>query len=340
MKKIIIILVAISVVSVCSFFYVKNIVYGVQISKTTEIYIKTTDSLAQVIKTLNPIVNSIEDVKKVIRLKKYKKIKAGRYLLKQGTNTNSLVNILRSGKQTPVKVVFNNQHNIASLAGRLGVQIEADSVAIINSLLDPQFLKNNYLNSKTVINICMPYSYECYWNIKPTQLRAKFLHAYQQFWSSKNIKKAKSLGLTQNQVISLAAIVQKESQYKPERKRIAGVYLNRVKKGILLQADPTVIYAAKEVYGENYDIKRVLNKHKKIDSPYNTYLNKGIPPSAIAMPDIDAIAAVLNAENHDYLFFCADTKYVGRHLFAKNYRTHLRNAKKYHQRMNALKIFK
>ena len=251
-----------------------------------------------------------------------------------------MINVLRSGQQTPVKVTFNNQHYLENLAGRLSAQIEADSISILESLLDPEFLEKNQLNSKTVLNICMPYSYECYWNISPNQLRAKFLKAYHTFWNTHRLQKAKNLYLNQNQVISLAAIVQKESQHKPERKRIAGVYLNRIQKGMLLQADPTLIYAAKEIEGRNYPIKRVLNQHKTLESPYNTYKYKGIPPSAIAMPDVDAIEAVLNAEKHNYLFFCADTQKIGTHVFAKTYAQHQKNARRYYRKMNEMKIYK
>jgi len=312
----------------------KNIVYSNQIEKETSIFIKSNDDLEAVFNTLEPIVNNIDHVKTVAKLKKYKNVKPGKYVLKKSFNTNQLINLLRSGNQTPVKVSFNNQHYVENLAGRLSQQIEADSLSILNCLLDEDFLEQTNLNPKTVLNICMPYTYDCYWNISPNHLRTKFLNAYNRFWNEKKMKRAEKLGLSQNEVISLAAIVQKESQHKPERKRIAGVYLNRVKRGIPLQADPTVIFAAKEKYGRGYIIKRVLNKDLKIDSPYNTYKHKGIPPSAIAMPDVDALNAVLYAENHNYIYFCANPQKIGTHKFAKTLRQHNINAKNYQRWLN------
>lgn len=259
-------------------------IYSTQIEKETSIYIKSNDSIPQVVNCLETICNDIESIKSVIKLKKYKKVKAGRYILSKGMNANEIINLLRSGRQTPVKVTFNNQNYIENLAGRLAEQIEADSISILTALTDSTFLKEQGFNQKTALNYCMPYTYDCYWNITPNQLRSKFLKAYKRYWNNEKKEKAQALNLTTNEVISLAAIVHKETQNKPERKRVAGVYLNRLRKGIPLQADPTIIYALKEKHGRNTVVKRVLTKDLKIDSPYNTYLHRGIPPSAIAMP--------------------------------------------------------
>lgn len=305
-------------------------IYSTQIEKETSIYIKSNDSIPQVVNCLETICNDIESIKSVIKLKKYKKVKAGRYILSKGMNANEIINLLRSGRQTPVKVTFNNQNYIENLAGRLAEQIEADSISILTALTDSTFLKEQGFNQKTALNYCMPYTYDCYWNITPNQLRSKFLKAYKRYWNNEKKEKAQALNLTTNEVISLAAIVHKETQNKPERKRVAGVYLNRLRKGIPLQADPTIIYALKEKHGRNTVVKRVLTKDLKIDSPYNTYLHRGIPPSAIAMPDVDAVDAVLNAEKHGYYYFCVDPKKLGTHKFAKTLTQHNRNAHAYH----------
>ncbi len=319
-------------------FYYYSIIYTTQVINKVSLYIKSTDKIEHVINKLTLITQNINHLKTVISLKKYKKVKPGMYVLTKGMNSNEIVNLLRSGKQTPVKVTFNNQTYLEDLAGRLALQIEADSISILNSLRDTTFLKKENFNQKTVLNLCMPYTYDCYWNITPNQLRNKFLKAYHRFWNEDRINKAKKLKLSQNEIIAIAAIVHKETQYKPERKRVAGVYLNRVRIGMPLQADPTIIYALKEIKGRNLIIKRVLKKDLNINSPYNTYKNKGIPPSAIAMPDVDAIDAVLNAEKHSFYYFCANPAKFGTHNFAKTLSQHNRNAVLYQHWLNKQKI--
>ncbi|ANW96138.1 aminodeoxychorismate lyase [Wenyingzhuangia fucanilytica] len=325
---------AITIIAI--YFY--SIIYGSQIKHNTKIYIKSTDSLPQVINVLDTICQDISDVKIVASLKKYNHIKPGMYLLKEDMNASDIINLLRSGKQTPVKVTFNNQNYVEDLAGRLSHQIEADSISILNSLTNPDFLKQQGFTHKTVLNMCMPYTYECYWTISPNQLRSKLLNAYNRFWDTNRTEKANKLNLTKNEVISLASIIHKETQHKPERKKVAGVYLNRVRVGMPLQADPTIVYAIKEKYGRDTVIKRVLRKDLEINSPYNTYRNRNIPPSAIAMPDIDAIDAVLDAERHSYYYFCASPDKLGTHNFAKNLSQHNRNAAAYQRWLNNHRI--
>lgn len=310
-----------------------------QIENKTNIYINSSDSLPEVIEKLDSVCNDIKTVKNVIKLKKYSRVKPGKYTLKTGMSATDIVNLLRSGKQTPVKVTFNNQNYIENLAGRLANQVEADSISILKSLTDADFLKEHHLNQKTALNYCMPYTYDCYWNISPDQLRSKLLKAYKRFWNSSRIKKAQALNLTTNEVISLASIIHSESQHKPERKRVAGVYLNRVRVGMPLQADPTINYAWKEKYGRDITIKRTLSKYRQLASSYNTYLNRGIPPYPIAMPDVDAIDAVLNAERHKYYYFCASIEKFGTHKFARNLTQHNRNARVYQNWLNKQHIY-
>ncbi|WP_010136683.1 endolytic transglycosylase MltG [Ochrovirga pacifica] len=325
-----------AILGIAIHFY--QIIYSTQIGNSTSFYIKSTDSIAQVLSNLDAICKDINNVKTVASLKKYNTPKPGRYVLAKGMNANQIINILRSGKQTPIKVTFNNQNYIEDLAGRLAMQIEADSVAILRSLTNPDFLDKHNFNYKTALNYCMPYTYNCYWNISPDQLRNKLYQAYLRYWNKERQQKAQQLNLTQNEVIALASIVHKETQYKPERKRVAGVYLNRIRKGIPLQADPTIIYALKEKQGKKVIIKRVLTKDLEIDSPYNTYKKRGIPPSAIAMPDIDAIDAVLNPERHHYYYFCASADHLGTHKFAQTLRQHNRNAYEYHRWLQKQRI--
>lgn len=338
MKKTIYSLGIITVLGCAIGCYFYNIIYGSQIKKQTNLYIQSNDSLDQVFEKLSTISKSSKDLKTVASLKKYKHPKPGMYVLSKDMNSNEVINLLRSGKQSPVKVTFNNQPYIEDLAGRISHQIEADSISILNSLTDINFLKEKGFTHKTILNICMPYTYDCYWNIKPNQLRTKLYKTYKRYWNKKRTNQAKKLHLTKNEVISLAAIVHKETANKTERKRVAGVYLNRIKLGMPLQADPTVIYAFKEKYGRNKIIKRVLTNDLKIKSPYNTYQQRGIPPSAITMPDVDAIEAVLNAEKHKYLYFCANPAKFGTHNFARTLSQHNRNAVIYQRWLNKQKI--
>lgn len=332
-KKPLFFIIPIMIIAVIGIYFYQRI-FSSQIEKTQFFYVKSTDNLEDVMTSLDKICKNANDVAWVATLKKFKTVKPGKYEFKEGFSANHIINLLRSGEQTPVQVTFNNQDYIENLAGRLSTQIEADSLTILKTLTEPSFLKKYNLNNKGAIQLYMPYSYECYWNIKPEDLRDKMANAYTAFWNTDRTAKAKKQGLTPNQAISLAAIVQKESADKSERPRIAGVYLNRFHQNMALQADPTVIFAVKEMYKRDTIIKRVLNRDLRINSPYNTYANVGIPPTAITMPDIDAIEAVLNPEKHNYIFFCANPNKIGTHNFATTLEGHERNAKIYQQWLN------
>ena len=201
-------------------------------------------------------------------------------------------------------------------------------------MLDATFLSKNKFNDKTALGMYVPNSYELYWNTSAIQLRERMLKEYNQFWTTKRINKARELNLTRTQVISLASIVQKETAKISERPIVAGLYLNRIKRRIPLGADPTIIYALKEKHGQDFVVKRVLYKDLKIDSPYNTYIHRGIPPSLIAMPDISSIDAVLFSAKHNYIFMCVNVDKLGYHAFAATAREHSKNAAKYHRWLN------
>jgi len=234
--------------------------------------------------------------------------------------------------------VFNNQATLKALAKRVSEQLEADEVSLYKAFTDTEFLKVNGFNTKTAIAMYLPNSYDMYWNASPEKFRKKMLAAYKNFWNKSRLAKAKKINLSPNKVVALASIVNAESVKADERPRIAGVYLNRLRKGMKLEADPTVKYAYKQKYGEDAVIKRVLNKDKKIKSPYNTYMYAGLPPGPINMPDISSIDAVLNPEKHNYIFFCASVKRMGYHEFSKTNAQHERYARKYHDYVNKLGI--
>jgi UPF0755 protein len=278
--------------------------------------------------------NSFEWLSK--QKKYFYNIKPGRYKIDRALNNNDLVNLLRSGNQEPVKVTFNNLRSIESLAGKVSSQIEADSLSIINLVRDILFQKKLGLNNNNISTIFLPNTYEFYWNTSAEEFVNRMLKEYSSFWNSNRSNQANIIGLSYEEVSVLASIVQMEQTIRiDERPVIAGLYLNRIKRGMKLQSDPTVIFAIGD-----YSIRRVLSKDLKIDSPYNTYLNKGLPPGPICLPSINAIDAVLNFIDHDYIFMCASDDFSGYHNFAKNSRAHNRNAKKYRSALNKRKIMR
>ena len=266
--------------------------------------------------------------------------KTGRYKISKDIGNNDIVNSLKFNN-TPVNVIFNNQERIENLAGRVSKQIYEDSASLVKAFKDKNFLSINSFNNDNVLSMFIPNSYEVYWNVKPEDFRDKMLNEYNKFWNQQRTKKAEQLGLSKLEVISLASIVQKESVKVDERPTIAGVYINRLKKRMRLQADPTVIYSIKDYY-KNFDtiIRRVLYRDLRLKSRYNTYRINGLPPGPIAMPDISAIDAVLDYEKHNYIFFVADPYNRGYHLFARNLSEHNRNKRVYTRWLNSRGIYR
>ena len=268
------------------------------------------------------------------------RVRSGLYIIPKGSNNNDIINILR-GQSKAVDVTFNNHERLEDMVERISKQIYLDSTTLINSLYDKNFLNQNKFNPNTAIAMYLPNTYSFFWDPNVLNFRKKMLDEYNMFWNNERLRKAKLIGLSKVEVSVLASIVQKESIMKDERPKIAGVYLNRLKRGIRLQADPTVIFALKNKLGDfKRKVKRVLYKDLRINSPYNTYRNKGLPPGPICMPDLDAIDAVLNSEKHKYLYFVADPENRGYHLFGKNLNEHNNNKKKYIRWINKKKIFR
>ena len=255
-------------------------------------------------------------------------IKAGKYEIKKGFSNKEIINSLRF-KNIPVKVTFNNMERIENLASRVSKFIEADSLSLMNSFNKKTFLESNDLDTESVFSIFLPNTYEFYWNTSADQFRDKMLDQFKLFWNQSRIKKAKSFNLSPIEVSILASIVQRETPKVDERPTISGVYYNRLKRKMKLQADPTIVYTIKLEKGFDTRIRRVLYRDLRIRSPFNTYLNKGLPPGPIYMPDISSIESVLNLENHDYLFFVADVKKPGYHMFAKTNSQHNKNKRQY-----------
>jgi UPF0755 protein len=293
------------------------------------VYIPTNSTYQDVQKIMSPFVKDMSKFDFVANNRGYSSnVNPGKFLMKKGMSSFDLVSSLRHN--VPVKLAFNNQESLSKLVQRLSSQIEPDSLSLTKVFTDSVFMAENGFNKETVLSMFIPNTYEFYWNVTPIKVRDKLAKEYRRFWNEERLAKAKALDLTPVQVATLAAIVHEETAKADERPRVAGVYLNRLKQEMQLQADPTVIYAIKEKSG-NFDqvIKRVMYNDLKISSPYNTYLHTGLPPGPIAMPDISAIDAVLNAEKHDYVYFCASVERFGYHEFAKTYEEHQVIAKKY-----------
>ena len=294
------------------------------------IYIPTNASYKDVRAELEPLLKDLAKFDALAERKKYTtNIKAGKYAIKKGMNNNDLVNAIRSNN-VPVKLSFNNQESLERLAGRISSQIEADSTQLYAVMSSPEFLKANAFTSETALGMYIPNSYQFFWNTSAEQFRERMLKEYDRFWNEERLGKAKAINLTPEKVMTMASIVQKETAKVDERKKVAGVYMNRLKIGMPLQADPTVIYAIKLTSGDfDQIIKRVLYKDLELDSPYNTYKYSGLPPGLITMPDISSIDAVLNYESHDYFYFVADVKNFGYHKFAKSLSQHNVNRQEY-----------
>ena len=293
------------------------------------LYVKSGSGLDNFKKQITPLVkDSVTFFNAAYKTKYFLNIKAGRYEIKKGFSNKEIINSLKF-QNKPVKVTFNNLERIENLASRISDFIEADSLSLMNSFNDVNFLNENNLNSESVFSIFLPNTYEFYWNTSADQFRDKMYNQFKSYWTEAKKEKARSLNLSPIEVSVLASIVQRETPKVDERPTISGVYFNRLKKNMKLQADPTVVYTIKEKKGFDTKIRRVLYKDLKIKSPYNTYIHRGLPPGPIYMPDFSSIESVLNLENHKYLFFVADVKRPGYHMFASTNREHNKNKRQY-----------
>ena len=334
LKKVLVATLLLGLVIMAGFaYYVYNNVFVPNTAFNNDvahIYIPSNASYNDVLEEVTPFLKDVNTFKAVAEKKKYpSNIKSGHFIIKKGMNNNDIINAIRIGN-IPITIKFNNQERLENLAGNLANQLEADSLSFLKAMKAKDFLKMSGLTEETALCNFIPNTYEVYWNISPEKFAEKMHTESTKFWTAERLNKAKKINLTKEQVISLAAIVQKETAKVDERNRVAGVYVNRLKKGMLLQADPTVIYSKKLLDKDfNQQIKRVLYKDLELDSPYNTYKYLGVPPGPITMPDISSINAVLNYEKHDYIFFVADVTNFGYHKFAKTYAQHNRNKNEY-----------
>lgn len=282
----------------------------------------------------NGVINDIITFSFVAKVLNYQEaVKSGLYTIPPKTNNLNLIRILRGG-QTPVKVTFNNIRTKEDLAERLTRNLEMNTEQFLNLLTDSVYIMKFGFEEETIMSMFIPNTYEFWWNTSPENLFDRMYREYEKFWTEERRKKAGDIGLSPIEVSTLASIVQAETQKADERPRVAGVYMNRLRINMPLQADPTLVFAAGD-----FSIRRVLNTHKEIDSPYNTYKYTGLPPGPINLPEISALDAVLNYETHGYLYFCARDDFSGYHSFATNFNDHLINARKYQVALNKANIY-
>lgn len=264
-----------------------------------------------------------------------KLVKPGLYLIEPDMTNVQVIRMLRSGDQTEVNVTFNNARLLADLPEKLTRNLEMTEEQLAALILNDSIQQSLGFDSLNFIGMFIPNTYKMWWNTTPDKLLGRLKKEYDKFWSAERLAKAEEMGLTPKEVSVLASIVQAETIQSDELKVVAGLYYNRIRRGIPLMADPTLVFASGD-----FEIRRVLNKHKKIDSPYNTYLHAGLPPGPINMPNINSLDAVLNYTKHKYLYMCAKEDFSGRHNFATNLIDHNRNAEKFQRAMNKAGIYK
>ncbi len=281
------------------------------------------ETLAEQLETDSFIISRM-DFTRVSEVKKFTRVKPGKYLIKQGATNNSIINKLRSGEQDPVKVTFNSTRTAEELAGRVSQQILADSAEIVALLKSDDIAAQYGFTPESFKSMFIPNTYEFWWTSNAEDFVKRMADEFKRYWNDDRMAKARELNLTQSEVTTLASIVHAETSKRDEAPVVAGLYLNRLRIGMPLQADPTLIYAHND-----FSIRRVLTRHKEIDSPYNTYIYAGLPPGPINFPDVTYIDAVLNPKSHDYIFMCAKADFSGYHHFSKTLSQHLTYAREY-----------
>ena len=308
--------------------------YGNAVRSEHELYVSRQADYASLTDSLMPVLRHRAAFRFYAkRLNLENTFKPGHYVLQRGMSVKDVVKMLKFGMQTPVRVTINHVRTPAQLAGKLGRQLDADSAAWLRALTDKELASDVGFDSLTLFSMFIPDTYEFYWTVKPDAFVQRMRREYDRFWTAGRDSLRSRSKLSRLEVMTLASIVYEETRKNDEMPRIAGVYINRLRKGIPLQADPTVKYAM-----QDFGLRRILYRHLKYPSPYNTYVNRGLPPSPICMPGIPAIDAVLRFEKHDYIFFCARPTFDGYHNFARTLKEHSANARAYSAELNKRKI--
>ncbi len=320
-------------ISIIFIFFAPNLFF--EDEADSYLYVRDDSTIEDVVANLQSSNNvfSVFSFKQAATILGYKKIRPGRYQLTNGMNNFKLVRMLKNGRQKPLKLTFNNIRTKEQLAARLSKIIMADSLSIIRLMNDSVFLATNNFNSNTSIAVFIPNTYEVFWDMDAHELFEKMKKEYDIFWTDERKAKADAIPLSPVEVATLASIVEEETNNKAERPMVAGLYINRLKTEMPLQADPTLKFAAGD-----FTIRRLKMGHILKISPYNTYRNKGLPPGPIRVASQNGIDAVLNYTKHDYIFMCAKETFNGEHNFAVNYAEHQANARKYQKALDDRKI--
>ncbi|MBX0332826.1 endolytic transglycosylase MltG [Pontibacter sp. HSC-14F20] len=322
-------------------YYAYQIVYTANVDtkgQDTYVYIPTGASYEQALDSVEATGTIIDrlSLRFMAKLMDYDElVKPGRYKIENGWGNRQLIGVLRLGEQVPLRITFNNIRLRSQLAEKLAAAVEPSAEEIDSLLNDQEYLQTLGFDTTTVVSMFIPNTYEVYWTIKAPELMQRMKTEYDRFWTAERKAKAEALGLSTKEVSTLASIVQAETIKNDEKPRVAGVYLNRLQRGMKLEADPTVVYAVRD-----FSIRRVLNVHLQHDSPYNTYRYAGLPPGPINVPDISSIDAVLNPEQHKYIYFCAKEDFSGYHSFAVTHAEHIANARRYQRALTQRNILK
>ncbi len=307
-------------------------------SESAVIYIPNKATVKEVCFLLkqNHIIDNERTFLFVAQLKKFRMpSKGGHYKIESGWSNNEIINTLRVGEEMPIQLTFNNIRTVNELSARLAAQLSLDSIDMMRCFQDQEFIHSLGFNSETIIAMFIPNTYKVFWTIDAKDLFFRMKREYTTFWNENRLAQAKAIGFTPLEVMTIASIIDEETLKTFEKPIMAGVYINRLKRGIPLQACPTLKFAL-----HDFSIKRILNIHKKVDSPYNTYKNRGLPPGPIRVPSVNAIDAVLHYTHHSYIYFCAKEDFSGEHYFSKTLQEHNSYARRYHQVLNKKKIYK
>lgn len=322
-------------------FYFYQVFYAANFfveSNSGYIYVKEDDNFKSLLRKITDenIVTDPLSFAFLSKVMKYQEnVKPGRYAIKTNSTNLEVVRLLRSGAQTPVIITFNNIRTKDQLASIFCTELSCSSLRLDTLLNNSAFVSEYGFDTLNIISMFVPNTYEFMWNTPAEKVFSRMKYEYERFWNEERLAKAKSINLSPRDVSILASIVEAETHYNDEKPRVAGVYLNRLKRGMLLQADPTVVYALGD-----FSKKRILKKDTEFDSPYNTYRYIGLPPGPIRDPEISSIDAVLNPEKHSYLYFCAKEDFSGYHNFSNTHTEHINNARRYQRALNQQGILK
>ena len=337
MKKVLKSLLWVAIVAVCGLTLLYSAFYGKAVDTERVIYINQTTQYSKIVEQLRPALRSKLHQQAfdfyAKRLNLEKRFKTGRYVFREGESVIRLVRRLVLGEQTAVKLVIGEARTLPQLAGKLAKQIETDSATLLSAMRNKQLRKELGFVKDSTIAMFVPNTYEVYWDIMPEKLLHRIKREYDRFWSAERTAKLERCKMSKYEVMTLASIVYEETKIPAEMRMIAGVYINRLRGKIALGACPTIKYAM-----GNFELQRILHKHLTYRSPFNTYINRGLPPAPICVPSIEAIDAVLNYAEHKYLYFCARPELDGRHNFARTLKEHNANAQKYAKAIERLKI--